>query len=248
MRRFFVNPADITEKKAVMYGPEAHHLRSVLRLQPEDTICLFDGTGMLYHAVVTNITKHHVESTIISREQSKELIPRLHIGQGLLTGKKMDFVVQKATELGIRSIHPFLSKHCTVKPHKDAKDSRWNRIAHEACKQCGRALPPDCLSITDFDALIKEQGLYDVKIIFWEQEHIRTLHDLVKTKNVSPELRDVLCLIGPEGGFSQEEITLAEKNGFIPVTLGNRILRAETASLSAMAILQFLLGRLDHGE
>ncbi len=165
----------------------------------------------------------------------------MHLGQALLKGKKMDLVVQKATELGITSIHPFISEHSTVSSANENKADRWNRVAYEACKQCGRAVPLVCHPATSLDVLLAASKDYDVKMIFWEQETSRGVKDVL----AAPQpIGSLLFLIGPEGGFSPEEVDKAVACGFQPVTLGKRTLRAETASLVAMAVLQFLLGNL----
>jgi len=240
MRRFFVDPQNIHGANATIDGAEAHHLRAVLRLRPGDLVTLFDGTGKIYQAEIRTISAEQVQTVIIATDDDKTEAPAVHLGQALLKGKKMDLVVQKATELGITSIHPFISEHCTVSAVNENKAERWNRVAYEACKQCGRAVPLVCHPATNLDALLAAGKDYDVKLIFWEQETSQGLKDVLTMQPVG----SLLFLIGPEGGFSKEEVDKTVACGFQPVTLGKRTLRAETASLAAMAVLQFLLGNL----
>jgi len=242
MRRFFIDQSDIHDTTAILKGPDAHHLRSVLRLKPDATICLFDGAGTVYHARVVQIRHDTVETRIISTTaQAPKGHCSVYLGQGILKGKKMDMVVQKATELGIDTILPFTSQHCAVKKFDTSKEDRWKRIAIEACKQCNRPTPPACLPAADFNTLLATKEPFDRKLIFWEKETDASLHDIFTEGNRS---QSVMILIGPEGGFSDEECDKALSAGFLPVTLGRRILRAETASIAAMAILQYLLGNL----
>jgi len=152
----------------------------------------------------------------------------------------MDFLVQKATELGVTGFLPFHSAYCAVPAPKDDKASRWEKIIMEACKQCGRAIPLAVTETLAFNGVLARGADYATKIIFWEKETTKRLHDL-------PDLsatRSIIALIGPEGGFSNEEINRAVDAGFIPVSLGRLTLRAETASIAAMTLLQHMGGNL----
>ncbi|MBU3936038.1 MAG: 16S rRNA (uracil(1498)-N(3))-methyltransferase [Proteobacteria bacterium] len=242
-RRFFINPTDITGENVQMTGPEAHHLRTVLRLAPGDPITFFDGTGARYQARIERILKDRVTATII--EQSQDLPPKvhLHLGQALLKGHKMDLILQKATELGVDTIWPFSSEHGIHKPIKDAQMERWQRIVLEACKQCDRAKPPEINDTREITDLMAHAPQCDTRLIFWEHEARQTLPEIFADQNT--DCRSVFFLLGPEGGFSETEVACAQQEGFIPVSLGSRILRAETATLAATAILQFTLGNLN---
>ena len=243
LRRFFIDPADITGETALLTGPEAHHLRTVLRLSPGDPITFFDGTGARYQARIERILKDRVTATIIG--QTRDLPPkvRLHLGQALLKGQKMDLILQKATELGVEAIYPFYSEHGIHKQPRDTQMDRWQRIVIEACKQCDRATPPEIHAPREVIDLMTAPPPYDARLIFWEHETKQTLNEVLAGQ--SKDCRSVLFLLGPEGGFSEAEVARAQKEGFTPVSLGPRILRAETASLAATAILQFALGNLN---
>ncbi|MBU2538401.1 MAG: 16S rRNA (uracil(1498)-N(3))-methyltransferase [Proteobacteria bacterium] len=243
LRRFFINPEDITGKTVQMTGPEAHHLRTVLRLAPGDPVTFFDGTGARYQARIEQIFKDRVSATII--EHTLDLPPkvRLHLGQALLKGQKMDLILQKATELGVDAIWPFYSEHGIHKTPKEAQMERWQRIVLEACKQCDRARPPEIHAPREIHDLITHSPPFDTKLIFWEHEDQQTLSETLAAQE--KDRQSVFFLLGPEGGFSETEVSSAQGEGFIPISLGSRILRAETATLAATAILQFILGNLN---
>lgn len=239
MHRFFIDPHDIDGPLATLAGPEAHHLRHVLRLTAGDQVELFDGTGAVYQASIDRMGKE-IRLAIISRQIFTPAAPSLCLAQGLLKGKKMDFLVQKASELGVTTFVPFHSEHCAVHTAKEAKLARWDKILLESCKQCGRPIPLVVTDLLDFDGVLAQGADYATKIIFWEKETTNRLHDF-------PDLtatRSIMALVGPEGGFSSGEVSRAAAAGFIPVSLGGLTLRAETAALAAMAVLQHLGGKL----
>jgi 16S rRNA (uracil1498-N3)-methyltransferase len=249
MHRFFIDPENLSGTTAVLADEEARHLVTVLRLGVGAEIRLFDGSGRRYEATITKIAKARVEATILSI--SAEAPPdkaALHLGLALLKGKKMDFIIQKATELGVAGLHPFISEFCVAghiaADREERRHARWEKITREACKQCNRPLPPTLHPVREFESLVAEAADtgYARKLLLWEQEIGVGLQGMI----TGPErLSNVIVLIGPEGGFSHREVTTAQSAGFQPVTLGKRILRAETAALAAIAILQHLLGNLE---
>lgn len=243
LRRFFINPTDITGETAQLTGPEAHHLRAVLRLTPGDPITFFDGTGARYQARIEQILKDRVTATITGHTRDLPPKVRLHLGQALLKGQKMDLILQKATELGVDAIWPFYSEHGIHKPPREAQMERWQRIVLEACKQCDRAKPPEIHDTREITDLMAHPPPCEIRLIFWEHEARQTLDEVLAGQE--KDCRAVFFLLGPEGGFSETEVACAQQEGFAPVSLGPRILRAETATLAATAILQFTLGNLN---
>jgi len=247
MRRFFVDPENIIGPTAVLTGTEARHISTVLRLSTGIVITLFDGSGSYFEALLTKISPARVETKIISItphiEASDDFLPALHLGIGLLKGKKMDFIIQKSTELGITSLLPFRSQFCAVHDSATGRLLRWQKIALEACKQCNRPKPPDLHDVADLEDLLVVAGneAHDLKLIFWEEEGQKTLQQTLETCH---EIKSALVLIGPEGGFSSGEVAAAVGAGYKPVSLGSRILRAETAAVAAVSILQYKLGNL----
>ena len=242
MHHFFIAPDAVHGETALITGAEAHHLRAVLRLAAGDRVRLFDGTGRIHEAVITRLGKGEVETRVVASETATPPPVPVHIGQALLKGKKMDLLVQKANELGIECLTPFVSARCDVRTGNPEREERWQRIVFESCKQCGRPVPMICRPETDFAGELANGGDFDLKLIFWEQERQCSLGSLFEPPT---PVRAVKALIGPEGGFSEEEVEQAAAAGFVPVSLGRRVLRAETASLAAMAILQHRLGNLD---
>jgi 16S rRNA (uracil1498-N3)-methyltransferase len=247
MRRFFIDPKNIVGADAVLTGSEARHIFTVLRLTPGTTITLFDGSGSYYETLLTKVSAARVEARIVSITPCIDAIsgkhPALHLGMGLLKGKKMDLIIQKITELGLASLLPFRSEYCAAPDGAADRFGRWQKIALEACKQCNRPKPPDLLAVKDFKELLflSGKGEHNLKLIFWEEEGHKGLRQALSPL---PEIQSALVLIGPEGGFSAAEVADAVAAGYEPVSLGHRILRAETAAIAAVSIIQHELGNL----
>ena len=241
MHCFFIDPDQIQNDFIVVTGSEARHISGALRMAPGSEVELFDGKGCRLRGVITEISPGKVRVNIVDRRT--EPLPKtpLILAQAMLKGKKMDFLIQKATELGVHSFQPLLTRFCEKKKHNSRQAERWQRIMLEACKQCGRALPmeicePLTLDCCEFD---QESSL----LMPWENEKSRRLSPALLRRN-----HPVWLLIGPEGGFHDSEAALARKLGFTTVSLGSRILRAETAALTCTSIVQYLSGALDPPE
>lgn len=247
MRRFFVDPENIAGAQAFLAGQEARHIATVLRLPTGTTVRLFDGSGSYYEALLTKITPNRIEAQIVSItpyiDTGETPRPALHLAIALLKGKKMDFIIQKSTELGVESLRPFQSQYCAVHNGAANKIPRWQKIALEACKQCNRPRPPALHEATGFKNLLSSSGQerHDLKLIFWEEPGGKTLQ---QTFAPLQDIKSSLILIGPEGGFSSAEIDDAVAAGFKAVTLGRQVLRSETAAVATLAILQYKLGNL----
>lgn len=238
MRRFLVDPRTIAGSLATLSAEEAHHIVAVLRLQPGTAVELIDGQGVVYAGRLETVGKARVTVRILAREEVQENAgPRLHLLQALLKGKKMDVVVQKATELGVHTLYPLVTRYSEGRGNPERQAERWQRIMVEACKQCRRAQPMRIAPLIDLAGIaLPESG---PRILFWEGE---------ATEALRPEFLSrpgpVCLFLGPEGGLHQEEADEARAKGFQAVSLGRRILRAETATLAAVAIVQYLTGAL----
>jgi 16S rRNA (uracil1498-N3)-methyltransferase len=238
MRRFLVDPRSIAGTLATLSTGEAHHIAAVLRLQPGIPVELIDGQGLVYEGRLETVDRAKVTVRLLSRQQeSIDAAPPLILLQALLKGKKMDVIVQKATELGVHTLQPLLTRFSEGRGNPARQVERWQRIMVEACKQCRRAQPMEIAPLTDLaGAALPEAG---PRLLFWEGE---------RTEALRPSLLappgPVCLLLGPEGGLHQQEADAARGQGFRPVSLGRRILRAETATLAAVAIVQFLTGGL----
>ena len=245
MARFFLPQNKIQEGRGTLDGQELQHLKRVLRLVPGDHITVFDDAGLEHEAIIRSLSLEQgkvelLRSYHVERESSLEMTLAL----GLTKGEKMDFVVEKATELGVQTIVPFVSAYTVPKLDQkkiEKRAERWQKIALSAAKQSGRTRIPEILSVCDFRELVKQSFPESVKILFWEKEAERTLNDVRKTEAT---VRSVVLAIGPEGGFSEQEANMAMQDGFSLVGLGRRILRAETAAVTAMSLVQFLWGDL----
>jgi len=233
MRRFFFTSQQETEDRILITGSEARHITTVLRMQPGSRLELFDGKGTIICGQIEQLTSRTVSIHILSRTLAADNTIPLTLAQAMLKGKKMDFLVQKATELGVHTFIPLITRYCAKRVHNERQGQRWQRIMLEACKQCGRPVP---MQIKEPVALGELPCAGDSNLIMpWEDEDSSPL---------SPALvhnrRPTILLIGPEGGFHREEISLARDMAFTTVSLGPRILRAETAALAAVSIIQHL--------
>jgi 16S rRNA (uracil1498-N3)-methyltransferase len=244
MRRFFIGNQPAAANRISITGPEAHHLRNVLRLKAGARIICLDGLGTEYEAELEQLGELEIIARIIERRTEPPARCRITMGQGLLTGQKMDLVVQKATELGITTLIPFTSRHCAVREPAAAKWQRWQRIAREACKQCRRTREPEIVPPLTWTECLAQAGDHDLAVIFWEGETANTLNDLREQITRSPP-SSLLFLVGPEGGFAEEEIAMARGSKVLTIGLGRRILRAETAALAAAVLVQYLTGNLE---
>jgi 16S rRNA (uracil1498-N3)-methyltransferase len=163
------------------------------------------------------------------------------LAQSLLKGEKMDYLIQKATELGVKEIIPFFSSRSVPLLEKSRglkRHLRWEKIAIEASKQCGRGMVPKIESLQDYSDMLHAASTDDLRLILWERDGIKLKEALERSR----EKTKIFFVIGPEGGFSQDEVDKAKGAGFAAVTLGKRILRAETASLCLLSILQYEWG------
>jgi len=238
MRRFFLSDVLPAGEYHVLTGAEAHHIAVVLRLKPGQTVELFDGQGTVHTALLQDVARTRVAFAIVATRLEEASSPSpLTLAQCLLKGKKMDLLVQKATELGVAVFLPVVSRYCENHGERGHQEERWQRIMLEACKQCHRAtpmtvLPAMPLARIDFTA-------YPHRLAAWEEERQSAL----PTGFV--DLPGPVCvLLGPEGGLHADDIQVLRHWQFATFSLGPRILRGETAALAAMAIVQYLGGAL----
>jgi 16S rRNA (uracil1498-N3)-methyltransferase len=242
MQRYFISNEQIVDDHIYLIGDDVHHIRNVMRNHRGDQfICCVDG--MDYYVEVTEITTDSVHSKIIDRCPSKgEPKIRVTVAQGLPKGDKWEWVLQKATELGASALIPFSSARSVVKidAKKAAKkQTRWMKIAKEAAEQSHRGRIPDVSEPINWQALLAAIPRYDLAVIAYERggQVFEQLEQLYEAKSL-------LLIIGPEGGFTDLEIDQATAQGAIPLTLGPRILRTETAAISLLTCVMFARGQL----
>jgi 16S rRNA (uracil1498-N3)-methyltransferase len=236
--RFPVSIRNISNRQVIITGSDYRHIVKVLRLKPGHEVVLFDETSFEHVGKIIEINKTEIRVEILtSTKVNVESDTEITLLQGIPKGTKMDFIIEKTTELGVDSIVPVVTERSQVRETKKAL--RWQRIALEASKQCGRVKAPKIHEVIGFN----DCGIYcrdsDLRLICYEHYDTK-LSDYIK--NISQPPKTVTIFIGPEGGFSEFEINLAMEWGFSPVGLGPRILRTETASVVAVALIQHILG------
>lgn len=241
MQKFLINPELINEDTAEILGQDARHILRVLRLSPGNVLDLTDGQGTDYRGTIRDTGKDRVTIRLDEKSASRTESPlHLTVCSGMLKHQKMDDVIKTLTQIGIREWIPFFCERAVPTP--DAKrltkrSDRWRIIARESLKQCRRSRLVDIRSPLSFREILELAPDYDHRIAFWE-EGGRPLSRLSASKGRNR----AIILIGPEGGFSKEEIDRAAQAGFHTYSLGPRILRAETAAVAAAALVQHRLG------
>jgi 16S rRNA (uracil1498-N3)-methyltransferase len=240
-RRFFapLSAFNFGKRTVLLTAEEARHLREVLRLKPGDEVQVFDGAGREFRAVVSQARREFAELEIRDEiEPPKPESPlKLTLAVALLKGEKFDLVVQKGTELGVNRFIPLVTRFADIKLRDEAdalkRVTRWQRIALEAAKQCGRSIVPEVETPASFATLISEE----TNCLMFSERGGQPL-------NTDLRLKSVVAIVGSEGGWSDEELNEAGTNNVPIVTLGGRILRAETAAIAAAVLLQHLYGDL----
>ena len=238
MPRFFVDQQP-QDGVLTLTGENAHHAGRVLRLRVGEGVTLCDGAGMDFDCTVEAVEKEAVTCRVVScHAADTEPKQSITLFMALPKGDKMEFIVQKAVELGVSRIVPYLSKNCVSRPDKtEKKVERWRKIAAEAAKQCGRGRLPEVAAVVPVAQAIAQAVESETALFFYENERRTGLRDAL-----AGGVRDTVSLmVGPEGGFDPEEIRTATEAAIKPITLGKRILRTETAGLAILSVLMFQL-------
>lgn len=242
---FFVSPECITSPTISITGDLLIHLRDSLRITVGEIVQFGDGASHRYRTEITDVSKRAVTGRILDTVQAPpRRTPRLILGQSLLKGEKMDWVIQKAVELGVDELVPVESRHSVVQLRADRVDhqlARWQRIAVEAAQQSEQWRVPTITGPKSLATLLKNRATGTATLMLAERRDGASLQMVSLPKEPTG---CVLILIGPEGGWSKEEMDLAEQAGIQPITLGPHILRAETAAIAVMSIVQSRLGAL----
>ena len=246
MYDFFADSSAIGEKEIIIRGSDLNHMKNVLRLQIGEQICIHEeSTGKEYRCEIAGYEKDVAHLHIMwVEEANRELPSKIYLFQGLPKGDKMELIIQKAVELGVYEIIPVATKRAVVKldaKKAEAKQKRWQSIAESAAKQSKRSYIPQVgpvMSLKEAFSYIEEQK-FDLRMIPYE-----LAEDMEKTKQIFETIQpgqSIGIFIGPEGGFDESEIALAQENGISPITLGKRILRTETAGMAVLSVLMFQL-------
>ena len=244
MHHFFVEPAQISinDKSVIITGDDVNHIRNVLRMKPREEISVSNGVdGKEYHCGIVSLETDRVICELrIVKEDGAELPCKVYLFQGLPKADKMEWIVQKAVELGAYEIIPVAAKRCVVKLDErkaGVKIARWQGIAEAAAKQSKRGIIPQVTGVLNFSQAVKKAYDMDVRLIPYEMAD-----GMEKTRQIIDTLRpgqSIAVFIGPEGGFEEAEIQEAQAAGIQPVTLGKRILRTETAGLTVLSWISY---------
>ncbi len=249
MRRFFLRKEQIRSHEAALTGPDVRHIRTVLRLGDGDELILFDGEGSEYRARIVDSTPQKITLLILHQYCAVSESPvEITIAQALLKARKMDRIIRQLTELGAFAFIPFRAQRSVprLEPKRlAARKQRWENIARESLKQCGRFRTPNVGPLISFRELMSSPRPYDLNIIFHnDQPGLEPWFCPTGKRGI----RKVLALVGPEGGFTDEEVALARQAGFTCASLGPRILKSDTAAIAAATILQHSLGDMGNSQ
>ncbi len=247
MPKFFVPKENILDNKIIINNDDVLHIKKVLRASVGDELTLCDGKGINYYVNISSIEDKKIICDIISSENSNtEANIEVTIFQGIPKASKMDYIIQKTTELGVVNIVPCEMSRCVSKIEnaKDAKKKvdRWQKIAEEAAKQSGRGIIPTVLEPVKFKEAVNLMKNYDLVFAPYECEEQSKLKDILKSKD---NIKTVALMIGPEGGYDLNEIKILSDSNIPTVTLGKRILRTETAGEAVLAMVMYELGDIN---
>ena len=241
MPRFFVCEENIDGEYITLLGDDAHHISFSLRMAAGEEITVCDQRGNEYICELSRLDGETVKAKIREARKGEGEPPvEIHLYQAFPKGDKLELIIQKAVELGASSITPFESERCVKRPKADKIDKqllRMNKIAAEAAKQCGRSRLPEVKAPLNFSEMLKKASETDLAIFCYEDCHTLSLKELLSQKG--ERVRSISVVIGSEGGFSSDEAKRAEECGIIPVSLGKRILRCETAPIFTLSSIAF---------
>ena len=247
MYHFFISSGQISGNQIAIYGPDVNHIRNVLRLKPGETVLISDEAGTDYRCELSDVRSDGVTAVILEKkEENHELSARIYLFQGLPKSDKMEWIIQKAVELGVYQIVPVAMKNCVVKLDQkkaDAKIRRWNAISESAAKQSKRSIVPKVAPLTSFSEAIASYGFLSKHLMAYENTRgMAATKEQLETVTSGMEIG---IWIGPEGGFDPREVEEAAEHGMVPISLGKRILRTETAGITALSLLMYHLETLE---
>ena len=231
-------------ERVTLAGPDRRYILAVRRMKKGDKLLLFDGKGNEYEAVILDHDPESLSLEIARKESRHTAALRITLAQSLPKAKKMDFIIEKASELGAAGIIPFLSLRSVpqLTPGQGAlKQRRWQKIALEAARKSHAGSIPEVSAVLTFEEMLGSADDRAVKLIFWEEEKKRHLKQMFKER-IGEERRDFFLVVGPEGGLAREEVDLAVGRGFTSVSLGRQVLKVEMAALALLAIIQYERG------
>lgn len=243
MYRFFISSEAVTDRSLALTGGDVNHAKNVLRMRAGEELEAVDEDRFLYHCRILELTDEEIRCEILSKEEpDSELASSVTLFMGLPKGDKFELILQKAVELGVSEVVPVLTKRTVSRPEPkkaENKRKRWQAIAEAAARQSKRAVIPEVGEVVSFSEALRRAGEFDVLLIPYEQET-----DISRTRTLLrgiPAGSRIGVFIGPEGGFELSEVEAAQAAGAKSLTLGRRILRAETAAIVTLGILMYEL-------
>ena len=244
MSTFYIKNEQINENKIHIIGEDVKHIKNVLRYEIDDFLDVCDENGVRYKTKIINFKEDKIELQMLEiSEETTEPCINVTLIQGLPKSDKMDMIVQKCTELGIKEIIPVITDRVIVKLDEKSeikKQERWQKIAKEAAKQSGRQIIPTVQNATNLKNIIENLSKYDIVIVPYECEKDRMLKSVLRKQK--DEIKNIAIVIGPEGGFSNEDIDILSKcQNLEKVSLGPRILRTETAGFATLSMIMYEL-------
>lgn len=244
MHRFFLPEDSFTQSRVVITGKLVHQLRNVLRLKAGDHIIVLDNSGWEYDVRLKALSSSKVEAEIVSKSPvTSEPKARITLYQALLKASNFEVVLHKCTEIGVAGFVPIVCERCVAGEPNSRKLSRWQNIIREAAEQSRRGKLPLLHKVTSFNQACKSAS--GLSLLPWEGEKLKGIGEVLRNYPRTGRALDISIFIGPEGGFTQREVGFAQSCGIVPVSLGPRILRAETAGLVAATIALYELGEMD---
>ncbi|ANF97748.1 16S rRNA (uracil(1498)-N(3))-methyltransferase [Paenibacillus bovis] len=253
MQRYFVPAQQFSEQEVTITGDDARHIIRVMRSQEGDKLIACDGSQLDVLAEISSMDEGVVTARIVERlEQLSEAAVQVTIAQSLPKGDKMETVIQKCTELGAAAFVPFLSERTVVQydsRKEEKRIQRWSKIAKEAAEQSHRSRIPQIGQPLSWKQLLATFAQYDLICFCYEKENGSQLRDVVQPfaaglQQNTDTAAQVLIVVGPEGGFAEQEVEAAEQHGAVPTGLGSRILRTETAAMTALACIMYETGEM----
>ncbi len=246
MHQFFVEPSQVGKEFITITGSDVNHIKNVLRMREGEEIRISDGDGGDYFCRINEVTDEFVQADILRQADDTELKSEIYLFQALPKGDRMETVIEKSVELGVAAIVPVRMKYCVVKLDEKkaaSKQKRWQAIAHSAAKQSKRSRLPKVMPVTDYK-LALEQAKDEMDLVIVPYENEEGMAATMRTLELVRDAGKIAVFIGPEGGFSEEEIDAAREFAKV-ISLGKRILRTDTAAITTMSLL---MTRLEMNE
>ena len=238
MELYYTDKKNIYSNHLLITGTEAHHISKVMRHKPDDIIFVTDGQDNEFQTIIKTIDKNYIRAEIINRtRKARETTTKITLAQSVIKGNHMDLIIEKATELGVYEFVPIVTER-TIASVSDKKVQRYQKLMLSAMKSSTRTHLPSLSKLINFPKLLETIDIYDLVLLAYEEEATNCRLNSVLSKNL---LSKVLLIIGPEGGFTQNEVQEAKAQGVRCFSLGPRRLRAETAAMTALSLVLYEL-------